>query len=386
MKKLQIFIPLLFTISAVLGQENIKYYKFHTEIEESVRNQIFTALDSLFVQLTNGELNEEYLSPKLKDLTFSVLSDIQKYEQGKDSTQKSKIDKHLIRGYPIEKNKFFLSIAFIRDDKEKSPVIYYILNLLANRKNDKIYFSSPLLYFTRNWKQTKVGKITYHHTEKLNLDRAKIFDKKNALIAKKIGVQSETFDFYMCENYQEILRLLGIEYSVYENSKYRTGYGVDANTIFSIMNHEDFSHDIFHYYSGKINKRENRNWITEEGIAYLWGNAYYTDSNGEMISHQQLVGELENYLLENPNESLFDLFENNTKIFNHIAPEISVRSTISGIIANQVENEKGMEGISKLINAGSKDRLESYLNKVNELIGIDKNNFNIKVKKLITKN
>ena len=83
----------------------------------------------------------------------------------------------------------------------------------------------------------------------------------NQIKQEKIGVQSEDFDFYMCENYQEILRLLGVEYSVYENSKYRTGYGVDSNTIFSIMNHEDFSHDIFHYYSGKINKREDRNWI-----------------------------------------------------------------------------------------------------------------------------
>jgi len=385
MKKLQIFIPLLFTISAVLGQENIKYYKFRTEIEESVRDQIFTALDSLFVQLTNDILYEKYLSSELKDLTFSVLSDIQKYEQGKDSIQKSKIDKHLIRGYPIEKNKFFLSIAFIRDNNEKAPVIYYVLNLLANLENDAFYFSSPLLYYTRKWEQTKVGQITYHHKGKLNLDRARIFDEKNTTIAKKMGVQSEEFDFYMCENYQEILRLLGVEYSVYENSKYRTGYGVDSNTIFSIMNHEDFSHDIFHYYSGKINKRDNRNWITEEGIAYLWGNAYYTDSKGKMITHQQLVDELKSYLQENPDKSLFDLFENNTKIFNHIAPEISVRSTISGIIANQVEKEKGMEGVSKLINAGSKDRLGSYLKKVDELIGIDKNNFNTKVKELIDK-
>ena len=128
----------------------------------------------------------------------------------------------------------------------------------------------------------------------------------------------------MCENYQEANRLLGVEFSVYENSKYRTGYGVVANTIFSIMNNEDFSHDVFHYYSGKINERKNRNWITEEGIAYLWGNAYYTDPNGEMITHQQLVEELKKYLQENPNETLYNLFENNPTIFTHLAPEVSV--------------------------------------------------------------
>ena len=152
------------------------------------------------------------------------------------------------------------------------------------------------------------------------------------------------------------------------------------------MNNEDFSHDMFHYYSGQINKRENRNWITEEGIAYAWGNAYYTDKNGKMISNKRLITELKDYLAKNPNTDLFELFSKNEKIFNNIAPEISVRSTISGIIASQIEKKKGMEGILKLINAGRKDRLENYLKVTNELIGINKDNFNLKVVKLINDN
>ncbi|UII76327.1 hypothetical protein LV716_00610 [Flagellimonas sp. HMM57] len=176
---------------------------------------------------------------------------------------------------------------------------------------------------------------------------------------------------------------MGFKYSLFPNGKYRDGYGVDSKTIFAIMSNEDFSHDIFHYYSGKINKREDRNWITEEGIAYLWGNAYYTDNNGEMITHQRLVLELHNYLSKNPKTNLYELFKSNKKIFHHIAPEISVRSTISGIIAQEIETKKGKEGITKLINAGRENRLESYLKATDELIGINKKNFNVIVKKLI---
>jgi hypothetical protein len=190
----------------------------------------------------------------------------------------------------------------------------------------------------------------------------------------------------MCENYQEVQRLLGIGFSIYKNSKYRTGYGVSANTIFSIMNNEDFSRDVFHHYSSKVNKHENRNWITEEGIAYLWGNAYYTDPDGEMITHQKLVNELKKHLSENPDVELLNLFENDIKIFNHIAPEISVRSTISGVIANQVEKLKGADGISKLINAGSENQLDNFLKTTNLLLRINKENFNLKVKELLNSN
>lgn len=190
----------------------------------------------------------------------------------------------------------------------------------------------------------------------------------------------------MTDNFQEISELLSFGYSVYSNGKYKDGYGVDSKTIFAIMGNEDFSHDTFHYYSGQINKRENRNWITEEGIAYAWGNAYYTDKNGKMITQKRLVLKLQDYLSKNPDTNLYELFIDNKKIFNNIAPEISVRSVISGIITNKVEMEKGEDGISKLINAGRKNRLESYLIVTDELIGINKENFNSKVAKLIKNN
>lgn len=127
-----------------------------------------------------------------------------------------------------------------------------------------------------------------------------------------------------------------------------------------------------------------KNWITEEGIVYNWGNAYYTDKNGEMITQQRLINELKNFLVKNPKANLYELFNNDEKIFKIIAPEISVRSTISGIIAEQVEREKGRYGIEKLINSGNKDQLKNYLKVIEDLIGITKNNFNLKVGKLIT--
>ena len=156
------------------------------------------------------------------------------------------------------------------------------------------------------------------------------------------------------------------------------------NTIFSVMNYEDFSHDIFHYYSEKINERENRNWITEEGVAYLWGNAYYTDKNGEMIELDRMVYNLKNYLKENPETSLLKLFEDNPKIFNSLASEISVRSVLSAIIAKEVEYKLGLEGIMKLINAGGgKELIGKYLTVTDKLIGINKENFDVKVSELL---
>ncbi|MEO6902523.1 MAG: hypothetical protein ABI315_05130 [Bacteroidia bacterium] len=380
-------LALIIVFTSAIAQETILIPKYLQNSMDSITKQNFNqSLEIFFSEMKQGKINENLLTPAKADLTKSQLQELVKYETKKDSTTAKIQDKQLINVYPISTDKYFISISYTYQNPKTNPILLYIINLIATETNDKFTFSVPLDYLTRNWKTEIVGNITYHYRDKINNDRAKVFDNKNIEIAAKLGLKPEKLDFYMTDNFQEISELLGFGYSLYSNGKYRDGYGVDTKTIFAVMNNEDFSHDMFHYYSGQINKRENRNWITEEGISYTWGNAYYTDKDGEMITNKRLVTELQNYLLKNPDTNLYELFSNDEKIFKTIAPEISVRSTISGIIADQVEKEKGKDGISKLINAGSQDRLESYLKATNELIGINKENFNLKVGKLIKTN
>lgn len=239
-------------------------------------------MDSLFKQINENRLDSQFISSNKASFTFSILSQVQSYEVNKDSLHQTKKDKQLINFYPIGNDVFHLDFSFL-NPTEIGYVVFYFLSLIANDEGNKFTFESPLDYRTRYWKSEKIGNITYHFRDTIQINRAQIFNKKNTAIANKFGLEPDALDFYMVDNHQEYLNLIGINYQVYTNGKYRTGNGVSFNTIFSIMNNEDFSHDIFHYYSGKINERENRNWITEEGVAYLWENAYYTDKNGEMI-------------------------------------------------------------------------------------------------------
>lgn len=385
MKKRIITLFILTLVSNYLiGQDHFSKPKYITlNLTEEKQNQLIRSLDSLFLQITESRLDYQFISSNKASFTFSILSEVQSYEENKDSLHRTKKDKQLINFFPISNNAFQLDFSFL-NPSEKGYVVFYLLSLIANDEGNKFTFESPLDYRTRYWKSKKIGNVTYHFRDTIRMDRAQKFDQKNTAIANKFGLAPEPLDFYMIDHYQEFLNLIGINYEVYTNGKYRTGYGVDANTIFSIMNNEDFSHDIFHYYSGKINERKNRNWITEEGVAYLWGNAYYTDKNGEMIEMDRMVSTLKNYLKENPNTSLLRLFEDNPKIFNALASEISVRSVLSAIIAKEVEHLKGIEGVMELINAGAgKELAKKYLAVTNKLIGINRENFDEKVGALL---
>lgn len=369
MKKL-LFVFGLFIAAQINAQSVTVGKSIHTDIPDATKQQIINALDSLVYKTGAGRLSINDVDQDKGELTLSILKDQQ--ADINDTTSQ----KQLINMYPVAPGQYFISVAII-SSSGPAPLLKKIINLIASDRGGKISFALPLNYLTRSWKTRKVGNITYHYPDEINIDRAKKFDKKNTLISAKLGLQPEGMDFYLCNNYQEILPLLGLEYSAEANGNTRNGYGVDAKCIFSVMHNEDFSHDLFHYYAAKVRKVP-RNSAAEEGIAYSWGNAYYTDEKGEMILQQDLVIQLRLYLQQHPNASLYDLFSKNPAVFNSMA---KVRSVISGVICDEVERQKGTSGIIALINCGKGD--DNYMAAVNSLININKTNFDTAVKALL---
>ena len=175
------------------------------------------------------------------------------------------------------------------------------------------------------------------------------------------------------------MRLVGYEYDSESAGIINESYGVEGNIIFSVMHNEDFSHDTFHYYASKI-RTGARNSAAEEGIAYSWGNAYYADEHGEIITQKKMVKLLKAYLQLHPQASLLELFNKNPPIFDL---QFKVKSIISSLICDEVERRKGIAGIKALINCGRGD--DNYFTIVNEAVGINTTNFDTGVMDLLTK-
>ncbi len=351
-------------------------------ISNETWEKISPAIDSLLSQLERGQLDSNLVAASDRQVLMELQGSFLKHEIEKDAASGISMSKQMVNHYPIDLDVHFISVAYLQT-KSDMPALRYLINMIAVIDKEHVQFNLPLTWRTSHWKRTKVGSITYIHREPLRMDRAEYFNQLNAEIARKFSIKAEPFEFYMTKNYQEILELFGIGYTIHENGKVRNGLGVVDNKIFAIQHNEDFSHDIFHYYSGKVNERKNRNWIAEEGIAYLWGNAYYTDIDGEMINQDRLEKALCLYIDENPDAVLYELFTENKKIFEALAPEVSVRSTIAGVFAREVEHRFGIEGIQQLINCGSKDRLQSFMHVLDHLLDVTTDNFDERLKALL---
>jgi hypothetical protein len=336
--------------------------------------RLLKGLDTLLAHAANGtvQINETAQAGAM----FS--RDILNTLKGVESNEREKIPNYykpqLISLYKTGDGQYMVSVAFMNENSLRA-----IIELIAAENNGHYTFSLPLYYYTHTWKITTIGNITYHYPDNMNNKRAKIFDHKNMSIASKLGMPPEKFDFYLCNNYQDILHLQGFAYDSEAAGIVTDGYGPGDSTIFSIMHNEDFSHDVFHYYAAKIRKN-SRNSASEEGLAYSWGNAYYTDEHGEMISQQQLVVKFKVYLQQHPQSSLFELFSKGPFIFGD---ETKVRSLLASLICDEVERKGGITAIKELIDCGRGD--DNFFRITTKYTGISPANFDLRVKELLEK-
>lgn len=383
MDKVIYLLIIIFQLNALTGQNEI-VFPDHLEktFSPAQVNALKHSVDSLVLNIESGAFNDDVLLQESRELLKSTFDWFLTYRLRKDKDQAGKLSIQVTNMHELSPDRYAIGIAYLLNENDTLSLMYD-LNLIAVYADGSFKFAMPLQEKTRFWKNKQIGKVRYFYRESINLNRAEKFSKQNNEFADEFGIESDSLEFYLTGNYQEFLNLLGINFSIHEAGKIRDGYGVDDRTIFAIQGNEDFSHDIFHYYSGKVNKREDRNWITEEGIAYLWGNAYYVDENHEMIGMDTLVSVLKAYLESSSDESVFKLFSDNSKIFDAIAPEISVRSLISGLLAKEVESKYGMAGLQKMINCGRKDQMQNYMSIIHELLGISKENFDNRLSELI---
>ncbi len=352
------------------------------EVSGPVKTRLLQAVDSLFAGVNAGKIDSNKIAKDGFDLTLDILSDL----KGKDSSNvpylQNGIYKKLLvnRMDQLSANQYKVSILYTRPVAGQPSEVQTVFMLIATSINNHFVFALPLKYLTQSWKSRVVGNITYHYCDSMNINRAMIFDAANTRIATKFGLEPQKLDFYLCDDHRAIFTLLGYDYDLASKDRLRDGYGVAGHTIFSVMHNEDFSHDLFHYYSAMI-RTNVRNRSAEEGFAYTWGNAYYTDDRGEVITQRRLALALKTYLTDHPDCAVWTLFNDNPKIFNSIAKEVSVKTTISSLICDEVERKAGVDGVKQLLNCGTGD--EAYFKVVNKLTGINLHNFNTEIVKLI---
>jgi hypothetical protein len=334
-----------------------------SSLASAQNKEIFSnAVDALFASIKTGQIPDTLLTGKDTGLTRTILLNYRPIAEMRHE---------LINEYPLEKGLYRLMIV--------CDTLRELLTLDARLEQDQVRFALPLWYDSRNWKEVQAGTVCYHYDHDFEPKAAKAFDAFNRQLAGKLGLQPMRLEFYLTDNYQQIQHLFGFSYDRSAAGKTRDGSYANERTIFAIMHNEDFSHDLVHYYVSLIRKSP-RNSFAEEGLAYYWGNAYYTDSAGQMIPFPRIKRELQAYLVQHPEADLLSLFRQDARGLFGSAAEVSLRSALSAVLMEAIEKEQGVSGVLRLINCGSGE--QNYFSVLEKLTSINTSNFDERLRRL----
>jgi hypothetical protein len=348
----------------------------YSSLSDSLTNQIIHSFDKLLLSIDNAQPDTSLMDMDDADLNrlfFTHLKGI-----GDKDTIPKYFQAQLINLYPVGNKQYMLTMSYTKDNE-----IGRIHSFLAKENKGHVVFANPFRYYTRYWKTATVGTATYFFPDTIDMGRAELFNQKNITMAQKLKLPVRNWEVYMCANFQEVLQLQGCLYESTGNGVFNSGRIMGPKILLTCMNDEDFSHDVLHIYASQIREQKDRNANGECGLAYYWGNAYHSGIAGKAPDMKVLLLAVRQYLQSHRDAKLLELFERSPDIlaeYGYPHP-IHINRILAGVICEEIEKQKGMEGIIELLKCG---RGNNNLFKATEkLIGINRENFDKEVYKLI---
>jgi hypothetical protein len=365
------------------GQSLIVMNGVNLPKDSVIKNDLVSSLNGFGSQIENpNDQNKFVLKEDLLEMS-AMLDEMKGME--KNATLK---DDHFYKTYltnvtGLGNNNFLVQVAYI-GVSENVPVLRASFKLLAKKQDSRFYFYSPLKQNTITWKTKKISNITYHFKGTLDAANAKAYLKTVNSYDKRLNTPTTPFDFYFCDNFPEVLLVLGIDYKLdYCGIKYDDISSHENNTNLEVNGGYDGPlrfdpHDLWHDRLHRVVSVNMINRPVDEGCAYLYGGSWG-------ISWDKVLAMFKKYASENPNADWLNLYINTTNFAGGDKP-LKIAYAINALIVQKLEKEKGFAPVLELLSCGKRENGdENYFKALEKVSGINKADFNNAVWGLIKK-
>lgn len=348
------------------------------------KNQLINSLNGFIALKDKSASENKYIFKDDLLTTKLLLVELKGIEKNITLKDDNFYSPYLANVVSVDSNNYRLQLSYM-GIKGNAPVLKMAFRLMARRVDGVFYFYSPLKYATQHWKAKKLGNITFHFKDTLNVDGAKFFEKTVHYYDTKLKVAQIATDDYYCDDLTEAMQIAGIDYKLNYNGIKYDNLEVSENNTQLIVNgwnspgHRFDTHDLWHERLGLVVKAETINRPVDEGCAYLYGGSWL------VYSWPDIIAAFKKYAAENPNSDWLSLYidEKNKNFLNGQKP-LKISYAINALIVQKVEKEKGFAPITALLTCGKVEKGdENYFKALEKVSGITKANFNSEVWKLV---
>jgi hypothetical protein len=327
------------------------------------KHKLLNSLD-VFLKEKNQDLLDSKVVEPAHYAKFSFFFDFFKNVEKSERYKDTLFFKCYLKNVVLQPDKSYkIALSYYGISPQKEVINRLDIWMLAKEGNEFFTFYCPFEANTKDWKNKKIGNVSFFYEKKFNAKVAKDFDEYSTFLAKQLNVKPLQMTYYKFTNIQEAYKSFGIEYSLSRNGDTR-GWLVNekSNIVLSGTNSEQYKHDLTHWYFGLVRPDSLQNWTAEEGY-----NIYKTDYWGE--SSEQNFQYLKDFIAANPNVSLLDAFEKNL-ILHH---PIQIKYPIAAVLMRKIDKEYGFAKVVEMASCGESDA--AFFATLQKITGITKENF-----------
>jgi hypothetical protein len=269
-------------------------------------------------------------------------------------------------------NQKIVKIAFIgHDNKTNENILRAVYNIVATKNDSGIVFSMYLNFITKDWKEAKIGSVTYKISPEacrtLNMTEALKQKKEIAELCDFFGTVPIPIHYYSCINPVEVFQIKGFDYNPLMYVDKSGGLNEPGDNIISGNNSDYYMHEVAHSYIGHLFPAINS--FLNEGFAMLIG------GSGK-FSYEWHRNKMKKYLEDDPAFSFADHTINTWEPL-FIDKETQITYMLGALICERTLRLYGKEKLFEIFK--SKSDLFDTLKDV----GLTKENLNEELRKEI---
>jgi len=374
---------LLVLMQPVFSQQVTIPREINLPKDSTTQNQLLNSLNGFIVLKDKPASENKYIFKDDLLATKMLLNELKGVEKNTALKDDNFYKLYLANVVSIDSNDYRLQLNYMANGV--APALKATFSLLAKRANGVFYFCPPLKHATQYWKTKKLGNITFHFKDTLNMDGAKFFEKTVRYYDSKLNVPAIAIDDYYCDNFTEAMQIAGLDYKLDYNGLAFDNLSVSENNTQLIVNgwnsagHRFDTHDLWHERLRMVVKAETINRPVDEGCAYLYGGSW------EIYRWTDIITAFKKYAAENPGADWLTLYINEkNKNFSGGQKPLKISYAINALFVQKIEKEKGFVPVMELLTCGKIEKGdENYFKALEKTGGITRANFNSEVWKLI---
>ncbi|WCT10079.1 hypothetical protein [Mucilaginibacter jinjuensis] len=379
---IRLFIAVLFgclTLS-VYSQTVIISNNLHLPEDTVVRSQLINSLNGFLKHKEKPNKDNTYVLNENLLATSALLDEMKGMEQNAAFKDPAPYKAYLTNLVGDGSGSLIVQLAYM-GIKDGQPVLRANFKLLAQKKGNQFYFSSPLKMYTHSWKSKKKGTLTFYYKDTLSAVDADEYYKKVQFYNKKLKAPDELTDIYYCDNFTEAQQILGVDYRLEYNGIPNDILATKENNKNLMLNawtdlkYRFDPHDLWHERLRAVVSSDVINRPVDEGCAYLYGGSWG-------FTWPELQTKFKAYIAEHPDADWLKLYLDAAN-FSPAPKTLRVSFMLNALIVRKIEAEKGFPAVIQLLSCGKKEAGdENYFKALDQIVGINKGNFNEKMGEL----